>query len=63
MKTAPDRPLIMPKLWLVSNCGIPISVHGTKSEAIRSAVEHVNAPWTECRDYMEVRKVTIVEGW
>ena len=49
--------------WLLSNWGNPISLHNTRRDAIEQAVTHTGHPWNECRDYMEVRKATVTEGW
>lgn len=61
------RPLLKGKQWnnrwLLSNCGIPCGVYTRRSQAIASAVSRANKPWAMCRDYFEVRKVHIVEGW
>lgn len=57
------RPLLktMSRCWLLSNWGNPTSIHNTRRAAIKAAEEHTGRRWRLCREYMEVRKVTIKE--
>lgn len=57
------RPLLKTqcRCWLLSNWGNPNSIHNRRRDAIEAAEAHTGKPWRVCRDYMEVRKVTIKE--
>lgn len=47
--------------YAVSNYGNVCSVSPTRREALRMAQEHTGQPWSECRAYMEIRKVELIE--
>lgn len=61
--TTPLPKLRCLKVWAWSNCGILLGIESTKRRAIRAAEEHCGEPWGAIDGYMEVRKVTVVEGW
>lgn len=49
--------------WALSNYGNIWSVHRTRKEAREEAERNIGKPWAECGDSMEIRKMTLVEGW
>lgn len=58
----------MPKLtdirtWALTNFGRAIDIAPTKRQAIEIAEELSGLPWSECREWFEVRKITLVDGW
>lgn len=57
------RPLKFKKVWLLSNMGNPWGIYDTRRQA-RTKAEYISdEPWKRCQKYLEVRKVTLVEGW
>ena len=56
-------PLRYVNSWVLTNFGIPFSIHQTRMDAIKEAECVTGLPWHECGKYMEVRKCRIVEGW
>jgi hypothetical protein len=57
------RPLRYRQCWALTNLGNPQSIHRTRVDAKRAAQNMLDMPWEECKAFMEVRKVTLVEGW
>ena len=45
--------------WGLYNMGNLWSVHTTRRDCIRHAEKMLGEPWRQCRDYMEVHKVTV----
>jgi len=49
--------------WALSNFGNIWGVFRTRKEAIQDAEFAMDKPWRKIKASMEVRKVTIIEGW
>lgn len=62
-----NKPMKMNKkgcrCWALSNRGTLLSTHRTQRLAIEAAELRTGRLWRLCSLYMEVRRVTIVEGW
>jgi len=50
------------QVWALSNLGNVWGTFRSRKDAIADAEFEMQAPWSEIKS-MEVRKVTIVEGW
>jgi hypothetical protein len=61
MKRLDRRPLVYSQQYALTNMGIPWSIHRLKKQAIAEAERNTGKPWSECRKYLEVRKVKLVE--
>lgn len=55
--------IIYNKVWLLTNTGIPWSIHRTRKEARVEAERMCGDPWVKCKRFMEIRKVHLVEDW
>jgi hypothetical protein len=61
--TAPLPPLRYTKSWAYSNMGVLWGTERTRAKAKLEAERISGKPWKEIKRYVEVRKVTIVDGW
>jgi hypothetical protein len=61
-----NRPLLGRKqFWLLSNYGNPWSIHRTYKEAKAEAMtaHGPDCRWDDIREWFEIRKITLTEGW
>ena len=61
----PNPPLLKrgTQCWALSNFGNLWGTFRTRKDAIDDAEFALGVPWSEAKASMEVRKVTVVEGW
>lgn len=47
------------RMWGLYNYGILLSVHFKRAQAIAQAEEVTLRPWSKCRKYCQVKRVTV----
>ena len=50
-------------VWALSNRGNVWGAYGTRRQAIYEAEFAHDEPWAKIKAHIEVRKVTLIEGW
>ena len=51
------------RCWALTNFGLFLGTYRTRARAKEAAEKRTGEPWSVCSAYMDVRRVTVVEGW